>query len=121
LPALLSIGAEIRAARFQLSFEALEYWPKPEVVVAAARSIPPALQALWDDLHARLAKCEFALAPKRLRPHVTLARKISQAPVPAVMSPLLWEVSNFSLVRSHLGGTHPAYTVVDTWPLLDKC
>lgn len=120
LPALRCIGAETRMARFALGFAALEYWPKPEVVVAAARTIPPALQALWDDLHARLAAHDFQLAPKRLRPHVTLARKVTQAPVPTVMSPLLWEASNFSLVHSLVGGAHSVYTVVETWPLLDE-
>jgi len=120
LPVLLGIGAETRAARFALRFEALEYWPKPEVVVASVRTIPPALQVLWDDLHARLAAHDFELAPKRLRPHVTLARKVTQAPVPMVMSPLDWEANNFSLVRSVVGGAHSAYTVVETWPLLDE-
>jgi 2'-5' RNA ligase len=120
LPALRRIGAETRMARFALRFEALEYWPKPEVVVAAVRTIPAALQALWDDLHARLAAHDFELAPKRLRPHVTLARKVTQAPVPTVMSPLHWEASDFSLVRSLVGGAHSAYTVVETWPLLDE-
>lgn len=120
LSALRHVGAETRMARFALRFEAVEYWPKPEVIVAAVRTIPPALQALWDDLHARLAACDFELAPKRLRPHVTLARKVTQAPVPTVMSPLHWEASDFSLVRSLVGGAHSAYTVVETWPLLDE-
>jgi 2'-5' RNA ligase len=120
LPALQRIGAQTRTPQFELNFEALEYWPKPEVIVAAARTIPPALQALWDDLHTRLTAQDFELAPKRLRPHVTLARKVTQAPVSTVMSPLRWKASNFSLVRSLGGGAHSTYTVVDTWPLLDE-
>jgi 2'-5' RNA ligase len=120
LATLLRIGAETQVARFSLSFDALDYWPKPEVIVAAARAIPPPLHALWEHLHARLAAADFKLTPKRLRPHVTLARKVAQAPVPAVMSPLQWQAKQFSLVRSLGGDTHSIYTVVDTWPLLDE-
>jgi len=120
LPALQRIGAETSRSSFDLSFEALEYWPKPEVIVATARSIPPPLQALWEDLHARLAADQFELAPKRLRPHVTLARKVTQAPVLSTMSPVLWEARDFSLVASPSGGAHSLYTVVDTWALLDE-
>jgi len=120
VPALRRIGAETSQTPFHLIFDALEFWPKPEVIVAAAGAIPPALQSLWDDLHARLAAEDFVLAPKRLRPHVTLARKVTQAPVLTVMSPLHWEASHFSLVLSTTGGAHSAYTVVHTWPLLDE-
>jgi 2'-5' RNA ligase len=120
VPALRRIGAETSQSRFHLSFEALEFWPKPEVIVAAARRIPPALQALWEDLHARLAADDFELAPKRLRPHVTLARKVTQAPVLTVMPRVHWEASHFSLMLSPTGGPHSSYTVIDTWPLLDE-
>jgi len=55
-----------------------------------------------------------------LRPHVTLARKVTQAPVPQAMSPIDWRVRSFSLARSDTSGARSVYTVVDTWPLLDE-
>jgi 2'-5' RNA ligase len=55
-----------------------------------------------------------------LRAHVTLARKVTQAPVLQAMSPLYWNTRSFSLICSETGGTCSAYTVVDTWPLLDE-
>jgi 2'-5' RNA ligase len=57
---------------------------------------------------------------ERLRAHVTLARKVSQAPVLQAMSPIAWRATNFSLIRSDTGGAASAYTVVETWPLLDE-
>jgi RNA 2',3'-cyclic 3'-phosphodiesterase len=119
LPAVLAIGRARQTAAFSLRLDAYEYWPKPEVVVAAARAIPPALERLWQELHQELASHQLALAPKRLRPHVTLARKVSQAPVPQAMSGLDWPVRDFCLMRSDTAGARPAYTVVGTWPLLD--
>lgn len=117
--ALLDIGGRLREAPFDLRFDAYEYWPKPEVVVAAARAIPIALERLWLALHRELAPHRWALDSKRLRPHVTLARKVSQAPVLQALSAFDWPVSEFSLMRSDLGSTPAAYTVVHTWPLLD--
>jgi 2'-5' RNA ligase len=112
------IGAAQAAAAFSLRFDAFEYWPKPEVVVAAARAIPAALEQLWQQLHRGLAEHRWALDPKRLRPHVTLAKRVSQAPALQAMS-CEWRARDFCLLRSDAGATDPAYTVVDTWPLLD--
>ena len=116
---LREIGAAQRSAGFTLRFDAYEYWPKPEVVVAAARVIPPALEQLWQRLHADLAVQRWALEPKRLRPHVTLARKVAQAPVLPTLSSFNWSAGEFALMRSAPRGQRFAYTVVDTWPLLD--
>jgi 2'-5' RNA ligase len=118
VPTLQRIGAAQAAPPLTLKFDAFEYWPKPEVVVAAARTFPDALQVLWQQLHSELAVHQWALDPKRLRPHVTLARKVSQAPVLEAMSPVTWVAREFCLMRSELSAPQPAYTVVDTWPLL---
>jgi 2'-5' RNA ligase len=119
LPVLVEIGRAQRIVRFSLRFDAYEYWPKPEVVVAAARTPPAALERLWQQLHRELAKHEWALEPKRLRPHVTLARKVSQAPVFKAMPSFDWSIAQFCLMRSNTSGAASAYTVVDTWSLLD--
>jgi RNA 2',3'-cyclic 3'-phosphodiesterase len=119
VPTLLKIGSMQRTPPFSLRFDAYEYWPKPAVVVAAARAIPPALERLWLELHRELAAHRWALDPKRLRPHVTLARKVAQAPVLQAMSSVDWPVREFSLMRSNMSGVQSAYTVVDTWALLD--
>ena len=120
LPTLRALGSARGAAAFAVRFDAFEYWPKPEVLVAAARAVPAGLQQLWQQLHRDLAVHRWAMDAKRLRPHVTLARKVSQPPVLPAMSPFEWRMENFSLIRSDTSGVHSAYTVVDTWPLLDE-
>ncbi len=119
LATLRGIGSAVRCVPFSLRFDAYEYWPKPEVLVAAARVVPEPLQRCWRQLHVALAVHGWALEPKRLRPHVTLARKVAQDPVLQQLSPFHWRVSDFSLMRSDTGGAEAAYTVVATWPLLD--
>jgi len=120
LAVLRQIGAALRAASCTIEFDRSEYWPKPAVVVAAAREIPPALESCWRALHQALANHGFRLDPKRLRPHVTLARKVAQAPVPTPNTEFSWHASTVCLMRSSGGGAQPVYTVVDTWPLLDE-
>jgi 2'-5' RNA ligase len=115
-----AIGAAQRGAPCRLRFDAFEYWPKPEVVVAAARVVAPALDRLWHRLHETLAHEGLALNPKRLRPHVTLAGGVAAQPAFAGAPLLDWTVREFSLIRSETAGAHSVYTVVGTWPLLDE-
>ena len=120
LPVVRAIGGALRAAPFVLRFDAFEYWPKPEVVVGAARLVPPALQQLWRTLHERLAEHDWARDAKRLRPHVTLAKNVARPPVLPTPAPFDWEAKEFSLLRSDGVGVRSSYTVVDTWQLLDE-
>jgi RNA 2',3'-cyclic 3'-phosphodiesterase len=124
LGALQQIGCALRVPPCRIDFDAYEYWPEPQVVVAAARQSFAALLDLCAQLHQGLSRCEAAPHFKRpispWRAHVTLARKVSQAPVLQAMSPFHWNARSFSLVCSDTRGGHSVYTVVDTWPLLDE-
>jgi 2'-5' RNA ligase len=115
LAVLQQVGRSLRSAPFNVSFESLEYWRGSQAVVAIAQEAPPGLIDLWTRLNAAIG-----LPWERLRAHVTLARKLVQAPVLQAMSPIVWSATNFSLVRSDTGGTESAYTVLDTWSLLDE-
>jgi 2'-5' RNA ligase len=115
LAVLRQVGGSLRAPRCTLALDSLEFWLQSRVVVAAAQETPPGLLKLWTQLH------EATGVPRgQLRTHVTLARKVAQPPVVQAMSPILWRATRFSLVRSETGGAESAYTVVDTWPLLDE-
>jgi RNA 2',3'-cyclic 3'-phosphodiesterase len=121
---LQQIGCSQRASACTIKFDAYEHWPEPQVVAAVAREPPRALVELWMRLRQELALHRTALGFNRLQPslraHVTLARKVVQAPVPQAMSPFDWSARSFSLVRSDTSAAHSVYTVVDTWPLLDE-
>ena len=120
IDAVSAIGARVARGPCTLRFDAYEYWPKPEVVVAAAQQIPAHLERLWAALHEQLGAIGCALDPKRLRPHVTLARGV--ADTPALPSPpaCAWNATELCLMRSARGRTTPAYTVLARWPLLDE-
>jgi 2'-5' RNA ligase len=122
LTVLQQIGRAQRAAACAIRFDAYDYWLDPQVVVAVARESPASLTLLWAQLHRDLAlqlpqlNLKYPQAP--LRTHITLARKVAQAPVLPAMSPFGWTARSFSLVRSDTSGARSVYTVVDTWPLL---
>ena len=115
LAMLQQVAGSVQAHRFTMSFDSLEYWPQSQVVVAAAQKSSPGLLRLAAQLQAATGS-----APRPLRAHVTLARKMTQAPVLQAMSTISWDAVSFSLVRSDTGGSESAYTVLDTWPLLDE-
>jgi RNA 2',3'-cyclic 3'-phosphodiesterase len=120
---LQRIGGAQRAAACTITMDAYEYWREPRAVVTAAREPPAALVELWMHLRRDLEQ-QSTLKLDRLQPplraHVTLARKVAQAPVLQAMSPFDWNARSFSLVCSDTSGAHSIYTVVDTWPLLDE-
>ena len=122
--ALLEVGRSQRSLACSVKFDACEYWPEPQVAVAVALETPAAIGELSTRLHVALAGRDAALKISRvealLRAHVTLARKVAQAPVLQAMSPFCWSARSFSLVRSDTSGPQSVYTVVDTWPLLDE-
>jgi 2'-5' RNA ligase len=124
LGALRRIGSAQRACGFTLLFDAREHWGEPQVVVAAVRENPAALLELCTALHRALrqslAAPRFKSPAAPLRAHVTLARKVAQAPVLQAMSPFSWSARAFSLVSSDTRGARAVYTVVDTWSLLDE-
>jgi 2'-5' RNA ligase len=121
LAALESVGAAQRLLpAFTARFDRYEYWPTPSVVVARASSCPAPLEDLRRGLCADLARCGVRLDDRPFRPHVTVARKVPQAPVLQAMSEIALTAHAFQLARSDRSRAGAVYTVVDSWPLLDK-
>jgi 2'-5' RNA ligase len=115
LAMLQHVGPSLRVPRFTFSCDSTEFWRGSQVLVAAVRAAPPELLDLGRKLNDALE-----LPREPLRAHVTLARKVTQASVLQAMSPVVWRATNFSLIRSDTGGVESAYTVLDTWSLLDE-
>src|SRR5262249_35756759 len=101
-----------------LCMDRLEWWSEGRVLVATGQAAP-VLSALAEELRRSLAGIGYSDL-KPWRPHVTLARKGSQPPVLQAMAPICWHPREFSLMESTRGVNGSVYTVVDTWPLLDK-
>jgi 2'-5' RNA ligase len=118
--ALRAVGAGGCRAAFEIYFASCEYWVKSQVVVAAASDCPAHLLDLHHTLRAEFERLGLGPDALSFRPHVTLARKVAQAPVLKAMSPCSWRVQALHLMHSSGSAAGPVYTVVDTWPLLDN-
>jgi RNA 2',3'-cyclic 3'-phosphodiesterase len=105
LDELLKIGHALRALHGCVAIDTIEYWPASNVIVAAATKTPVALRNLAARLHE-----DLGLRPEReLRAHVTLARKVVQAPVLPAMSAFVYQAR--SLKSDLFSNRHEALRV----------
>ena len=114
------IGTGNTRSRGVVSLDMCEFWPPARAVVATG-NVSVGLLDLAGRLQSAVAAHGANNAAEHLwRPHVTLARKVLQPPVLQAMSPISWTVDSFALMSSERLEGRSVYTVVDTYPLLDK-
>jgi len=117
VPAAKEAAAAVRAAPFDLVFDDLEYWRRPQVLCLVAREIPQALAELVQGLRAGLAARGFDTERRPYRAHLTLARKVGRPPALAPTEPVHWPATEFALVESITERTGSVYRQLETWPL----
>lgn len=101
----------------ELRLDRIGYFRRPRVLWLGPAATPPALQALVDDLGARLGVCGFTLEARPFRPHITLARKFpGPAPDTSLPEPLSWTVDHVVLAESLTRENGAHYQVVRRWP-----
>ncbi|HEY3849571.1 MAG TPA: RNA 2',3'-cyclic phosphodiesterase [Steroidobacteraceae bacterium] len=117
--AVREIGEAQRVECVSLRFDRWEFWDGARAVVASSPDRPEPLIQLRASLSAGLMHRGVAFDDKPLRPHITVARKLAQAPVLPKLSEFSCTLRAFSLVSSVTAPGGSVYTVVDSWPLLD--
>jgi RNA 2',3'-cyclic 3'-phosphodiesterase len=127
--ALCVRAGEIRAAAFELQFDALALWRGARILAATAARVPPAGLQLVQALAA--AAREVGLAPdlKAWRPHLTLVRSATAQRLPAAVAPelrpaLALPATRFYLAESQGLGAQVCgasegrrYATLASWPL----
>lgn len=97
-------GLQVRVPpAFDLWFDRVAAWPRGLVALETGRAPPPQLVELHRALAAALQALGLPVERRRLRPHVTLARRATGARLAEPGEPLRWRVDGYALVRSHLG------------------
>lgn len=74
VPELLRRAQEIEVEPFRLSFDRLEFWPRPKVAVLAASTVPSGLQQLVATLDSQLIDMGITPEDRVFRPHITVVR-----------------------------------------------
>ncbi len=100
VPYLLERAEQIQVEPFRLSFDRLEFWPRPKVASLSAATVPPELQALVDSLNAVLLDLGLKPEDRTYRPHITVARNARPFATERLAQRSLTEWSSFELVES---------------------
>lgn len=119
---LFDVGGQGPWPAVGLTFERVEYWAKPRVLVALPRDVPSAGLEIVARLWAALEPLGYAREARPWRPHLTLVRRIRRPPPDNLV---LREVAGagdeppwrLALVDSvaHVDG--PRYKPLADWPL----
>jgi 2'-5' RNA ligase len=102
----------------RLAFEQLEHWARPQILVARGDEAADA-GALAATLKDATAAAGFSPDLKLFHAHVTVARKVRQAPAPQPMRAVHWELASFALIDSRTLTEGPVYSVAACYPLVN--
>lgn len=100
LPGLLKAMQLIDPVEIRLRFDSLSFWQQPKIACMHAKTTPPELAKLVNQLQQAIAPLGIAPEDRVYRPHITVARRARAFPEIRLARPLelLW--SDFELVES---------------------
>lgn len=115
-----SLVGEIRAVgravpvepSFEIVFDEVAFWPKPQVLVAASSSPAPEAAAIAARLWAGLVPLGIPPDFRPFKPHVTLARKVMKPAPELSLKPVRWPVNALTLVESVTDPEGSRYTPI---------
>ena len=110
------VAATIHLPGFDFQLDKIGCWPRPRVLWAGVRETPDALKQLAARLIKGSQECGLSLDTRPFTPHLTLKRKLNQAP-PFEMKPVVWCADSFVLVKSNTLPDGVQYQVVREWGL----
>ena len=119
LDAAITAAEGVHSPAFELALDCAGSFPGARVGWLAPRTMPAALQSLWDSLAVALARTRVQVkSPPAFSPHLTVLRDVRK-PLPSTpIEPLHWPVREFVLIDS-VSGAHPGYRLLGRWPLRD--
>ena len=115
--AVWAAADEVSAGPFDVTFDALDHWRRPQVYCLAATRTPALLGQLVAELRAALWAHGFVPESREYRPHVTLARKVRSAAAGPLEPAIHWPADRFALVRSVTDPAGLRYEPVRWWNL----
>lgn len=113
---LISACQTIELPPISMQFEKLMFWPQPKVLCLLAETLPETLVTLVDELQAIASEFDIRLDQRPYRPHITLARKASEA-IAIDFAPIRFTADEFVLMQSVSSDNGPVYRPLYRWPL----
>lgn len=117
LPDVRTAGAAAAAGAqpFEIVFDRMDYWRRPQVLCLTATETPAALARLSASLRRELQAREFEVEHREFRAHLTVARKVARMPRVPRVEPLLWPAGRLTLVQSHSDSSGSRYEPLEGW------
>ena len=109
---------EFDAEPFELTLDYSGYFKKPKVLWIGCQAAPEALYTLHGILGEQISQCAYTPETRPYSPHMTVARKFSEAPGTMPFESVLWQVNRFVLVESISIPGGVRYEVVESYPLV---
>lgn len=108
---------DVESERFAIAIDSSGHFGGAGVGWLGCREVPDALRRLHERLGRELIPCGYTPEKRAYRPHITVARKLGEAPAPIDIDAVNWKVDNFVLLESRASGQGVKYHVVETYPL----
>jgi 2'-5' RNA ligase len=115
MAAAVEAAAAVTTGSFEIVFDTVEHWRRPEVLCLVAREVPEPLAALVAQLRAGLAARGFEPERRAFRAHLTLARKVVTAVAVPPFEPIRWPARDFALVESVTDRAGSRYLPLERW------
>ena len=103
IPILHEKASQIVVEPFRLSFDRLEFWPRPKIGVLCAATVPPEMQALVNSLNGVLSDVGIRPEDRNYRPHMTVVRNARPFTTERLTQRATTEWSGFELMESVSG------------------
>lgn len=100
----------------EMQFNRLGWFAHPKVLWAGCSDVPPELKDLAATIQAGVTRCGIESELRPFQPHITLARKVAQAPVQTVVETLTCLFDELCLVQSRSGDNGVSYSTLKKWP-----
>lgn len=106
------------AEAFELTLDCSGYFKKSKVFWIGCQTVPQALFNLHRILAEQISQCAYQPETRPYSPHITVARKITEAPELTPVEPVPWRVDRFVLVESISVPGGVSYEVVESYSLV---
>lgn len=103
VPLLLERASQIQVEPFRLSFDRMEFWPRPKIACMVAATVPPELLSLVAALNFLVQDVGVVPEDRAYRPHITVARNARAFTTERLTQRATTEWSGFELVESVSG------------------
>ena len=110
-------AAQIQLSPFAFTVDIAGHWSKPRILWIGPNEMPETLVTLATELRDGAIGCGIQMDMRPFRAHMTMMRKVARAREDMSISPFVWQVNTFALVKSITYQEGVKYEVIREWPL----